>query len=544
MLTRARPANFFSEPGASVGGEQLILALDQGTTGSTAVLYALQPSGTRGSATPEAPIQPSVARTGEMRPIAAANHEFAQIYPASGLVEHNTDAIWQSVCAAVAAVLDKAKSAGVLDAASRIAAIGVTNQRETVVCLDRQSLKPLCHAIVWQDRRTADRCQELRRDKGLAARIRNVTGLVLDPYFSATKIEWLLRNNNDVAQSVARGRGVFATMDAFVCMRLTGGEAFVTEPTNASRTLLVRLEDGEYDEELLALFGIPRAALPRIQDSMGLFGRTKGVPGLPDGIPITAMLGDQQAALYGQGAHSPGEAKVTFGTGSFVLMNTGSSIVRTEEKTGLLTSIALRHQGKLTYCIEGACFIAGAAVQFLRDQLGFFSEASASESLALSEPADPEVEFVPSLAGLSAPFWNPRAKGVLFGLSRGTSRAHITRAVLESLALQHVSLLGEMQRSSGIPLRWLGVDGGAARNEYLLQFQADVLQRPLRRPADLEATAAGAARAAWMALGSEHGAPTGHVQVTEIRPTRDAAWAEVRFSRWLRAAAAVHAYYS
>jgi glycerol kinase len=510
--------------------KDLVLAIDQGTTGSTAVLFK--------NTSPQSSTGPRLV------PIASMNCEFAQIYPRSGWVEHDPEAIWTSVLRALDAVLNQAEQRGYDNAAQRIAALGLTNQRETVLALEQETLRPLSNAIVWQDRRTAERCTSIRQNPQLNSAIRNKTGLVVDPYFSATKMEWLLQNNALVNQAITAGRALFVTIDAFLLARLTGGESLATEPTNASRTMLVSLDQGAYDEFLLKTFGIPKAALAPIQDSIGTFGQTHGLARLPDGIPITAVLGDQQAALFGQNAHQPGEAKLTFGTGSFVLMNTGSHRVSSDVEAGLLTSIALQRHGQLTYCLEGACFIAGAAIQFLRDQLHFFSSSSESEPLALSEAADPEVEFVPSLAGLSAPFWNPKARGVLFGLSRGTSQAHITRAVLESLALQHVPLIDAMERSSGLALKWLGVDGGAARNTYLVQYQADVLQRPLRRPTHLEATAAGAALAAWFGLypDAELSRPAQDVEI--IQPTRDEAWAKQRFERWIKAAAAVQAYYS
>lgn len=503
----------------------LVLAIDQGTTGSTVALFCPDPA------------------TGELKSIAQATHEFRQIFPTPGWVEHNPEDIWQSVLQALGNVLERAAQGGHAHAAQSIAAIGITNQRETIVCFERKSGIPMANAIVWQDRRTAAECDAIKKNPSWAEKIHMRTGLVVDPYFSASKMKWLLQNNRDVASSTASGRAVFGTIDSYLCCRLTGGESFLTEPSNASRTMLVNLETADYDPELLSYFGIPKNALPAISDSIGMFGKTKNVPGLPDGIPITAMLGDQQAALFGQRAFASGEAKITFGTGCFILMHTGTDIVRPSIQSGLLTTIASRINGKTSYCLEGACFIAGAAVQFLRDQLEFFKSSSESEALALQEPADDGVQFVPSLAGLSAPFWNPYAKGVLFGLSRGTSKSQITRAVLESIALQNVPLLMEMQKTSHISLKWIGVDGGAAANSTLMQLQADLMQSELRKPANLEATATGAALASWSHLDPRFLAGSDCRSFETIKPKMPQTEAAAKYQSWLRAVHAVDAYY-
>ncbi len=504
----------------------LVLAIDQGTTGSTVALFSPDPA------------------TGEMKSIAQSTQEFRQIYPTPGWVEHNPEDIWKSVLTALSTTLDLAAERGYFDAAKSIAAIGITNQRETVVCFERKSGLPLGNAIVWQDRRTAAHCDSIKADKDWANQIRVRTGLVVDPYFSATKIKWLMQNNSEIKNAIQAERAVFGTIDSYLCCRLTAGESFVTEPTNASRTMLVNLETADYDPELLSYFGIPRAALPSIMDSIGNFGTTRNVPGLPDGIPISGILGDQQAALFGQRAFASGQAKITFGTGCFILMHTGTQIVRPSIQSGLLATIASRINGQTTYSLEGACFIAGAAIQFLRNQLAFFGTSAECERLAQQDPADEAVQFVPSLAGLSAPFWNPYAKGVLFGLSRGTSQSQITRAVLESIALQNVPLLLEMQKASNINLKWIGVDGGAAANGTLMQLQADLIQRELRKPANLEATANGAALAAWSHLEPKALLASDTREVETIKPKMTQDEAHRAYRKWLRAVQAVDAYYT
>ncbi len=504
----------------------LVLAIDQGTTGSTVALFLPDPA------------------TGEMKSIAHSTQEFRQIYPKPGWVEHNPEDIWKSVLTALSTTLALAAERGYVDAAKSIAAIGITNQRETIVCFERKSGLPLGNAIVWQDRRTAAHCDSIKADQGWADRIRVRTGLVIDPYFSATKIKWLLQNNSEIQSAIHAERAVIGTIDSYLCCRLTAGKSFVTEPTNASRTMLVNLETADYDSELLGYFGIPKSALPTIMDSIGSFGVTKDVPGIPDGIPITGILGDQQAALFGQRAFASGQAKITFGTGCFILMHTGTQKVIPTLQSGLLTTIASRINGTTSYSLEGSCFIAGAAIQFLRDQLSFFGSAADCEQLALRDPADEAVQFVPSLAGLSAPFWNPYAKGVLFGLSRGTSQSQITRAVLESIALQNVPLLLEMQNASNIKLEWIGVDGGAAANGTLMQLQADLIQSELRRPANLEATATGAALAAWSHLDPNVLHRSDTREIKHIKPKMTQTEAQRAYKKWLKAVQAVDAYYT
>lgn len=442
-----------------------ILAIDQGTTGTTAVLC------------------------GRQGVLATHNVEFPNYFPEPGLVEHDAEEIWASVTKAVGVVLQG------IDA-TQIAAIGITNQRETSLFWDAQTGKAVHRALVWQDRRTAARCEELRQE-GLEETVKARTGLVLDPYFSGTKAEWVLKNVPGVAEGAATGALRFGTIDAFLAFRLTG--AHVTDPSNASRTLLYDIHRQCWDEELCEKLSVPLACLPKVVDNSAVIGHTRGLGFLPDGIPVAGMAGDQQAALFGQACFNIGMAKCTYGTGAFVLMNTGEQAVRSHH--GLLTTIAWRLQGKTIYALEGSAFVAGAAVQWLRDGLGFFSSSAEVETLAASVQDSGGVTFVPALAGLGAPHWRPEARGLLCGMTRGTTRAHIARAVLDGMALQMVDILGAMAKDAKHPLAELRVDGGAARNNLLMQFQADVLGVPCLRPKNLESTAMGAIFLAGLGVG-------------------------------------------
>lgn len=444
----------------------LVLAIDQGTTGSTAVLVDV-----------------------ESRVLASKNVEFRNYFPSPGRVEHDAEEIWASIEAAVSSVLMGVDL-------TRIAGIGITNQRETSLFWDRKTGRAAHRALVWQDRRTADRCQALR-DGGWEDAVRARTGLVLDPYFSGTKAEWMIENVDGVRAGAASGALCFGTIDSYVVWRLCGEH--VTDPSNASRTLLFDIHRREWDDELCGLLHVPRSCLPRIVDNAGVIGVTRGVGFLPDGIPVAGLAGDQQSALFGQACFAPGMAKCTYGTGAFVLLNTGT--VATPSKHGLLTTIAWRLNGETTYALEGSAFIAGAAVQWLRDGLGFFSSSAEVEELAAGVPDAGGVMFVPALAGLGAPHWRPDARGLLCGLTRGTTRAHIARAVLEGVGLQIVDILSAMAGDAGQPLRELRVDGGAARNDLLMQFQSDVLGVDCVRPTHLETTALGAAYLAGIGVG-------------------------------------------
>ena len=444
----------------------VVLAIDQGTTGTTALLL-----------------------DAAVRVVAQFNVEFPNHYPSPGLVEHDTDEIWASVQAAVRGAL---RQAGPVT----LRAIGITNQRETCLFWDRATGQPIHRALVWQDRRTADTCRRLK-EEGREPWVRARTGLVLDPYFSATKAAWLLDHVPGARAAAEAGTLAFGTIDAWLAFRLCGAHA--TDASNASRTLLFNLHTGDWDPELCSLFGVPMASLPRICDNAEVLGSTVGLDFLPDGIPVAGMAGDQQSALFGQACFTPGMAKCTFGTGAFVLLNTGGAIVSSE--AGLLSTVAWRLRGQTTYALEGSAFIAGAAVQWLRDGLGLISTAAEVEALAASVPDSGGVIFVPALTGLGAPYWRPDARGAIFGLTRGTTKAHLARAALEGVAFQIADILAVMSAESGRPLARLQVDGGAARNDLLMQTQADLLGVTCVRPTVLETTALGAAFLAGLGVG-------------------------------------------
>ncbi|MEZ5570149.1 MAG: glycerol kinase GlpK [Halioglobus sp.] len=455
---------------------QFVLAIDQGTTGSTVALMDAD---------------------GVLR--ASANVEFPQHYPQPGWVEHRPDDIWSSVLKGLRAVLRKK-----LCRPSDIAAIGITNQRETAMLWDRKTGAALNNAIVWQCRRTTDFCESLRA-AGHEKAVRRKSGLVLDPYFSAGKYRWLLRNTPGVARALRSGRVAAGTVDSFLVWRLTEGDTHVTDVSNASRTSLMGLKTLQWDAGLLDLFEVPRDILPRIVPSSGVLGHTRGVPGLPDGIPIAGMAGDQQAALFGQACFALGHAKCTFGTGSFILMNTGAEVLLS--RAGLLTTVAwqLQGQAKPVYALEGGAFVCGAAVQWLRDGLRMIPKAAAVERLAQSVRDHAGVEFVPALTGLGAPHWAPEARGTLTGVTRGTERGHIARATLDAMALQNADILRAMESDLGKRMKPLRVDGGAAANDLLMQIQADVLGRRLIRPQVIETTVAGACYLAGLGVGLWNG---------------------------------------
>ena len=448
---------------------KLVLALDQGTTSSRAIVF-----------------------DGDGRPLAVAQREFAQIYPRPGWVEHDPEILWRSQAAVAVEVLAKA---GI--EARDLAAVGIANQRETTLLWDRQSGEAVAPAIVWQDRRTADRCDALRA-AGREAAIKARTGLVLDPYFSATKLAWMLDNWPQLRPRAEAGELAFGTVDSWLAWKLTGGAVHVTDASNASRTQLFDLRTGAWSDELLAEFGIPRALLPKVVDSSGVIGLVTAVPELA-GIPIAALVGDQQGALAGQACFAAGLAKNTYGTGCFLLMHTGGAPQITPG--GLLATVASRRGGGLTYALEGSVFVGGAAVQWLRDGLGLVKQAGEIEALAASVPDTDGVAFVPAFAGLGAPHWDPYARGALFGITRGTTAAHIARAALESIALQVADLVSALENDADIQVAELRVDGGASANNLLLQLQADLLGRPVIRPAVGETTALGAAYLAGLATG-------------------------------------------
>jgi glycerol kinase len=447
----------------------MLLALDQGTTSSRAILF-----------------------DAEARPIAVAQREFDQLFPQPGWVEHRPGDIWSSQSAVMAEVLARA---GVQP--REIAALGITNQRETTLLWDRKSGAPVCNAIVWQDRRTAPICERLRAD-GAGPLIQQRTGLVIDPYFSGTKLNWMLDNIEGARARAGRGELAFGTVDSWLVWNLTEGRLHVTDVTNASRTQLFDIHRGCWDDDLLALLDIPRSVLPEVLPSSHIYGEV-GPNTFGAGIRIAGIAGDQQAALFGQACFEPGMAKNTYGTGCFMLMATGAEARPSQNQ--LLTTIAWQTGPQLEYAIEGSVFIAGAAVQWLRDGLGIIRFSADIEPLASTVPDNGGVYFVPAFSGLGSPHWDPYARGAILGLTRGTTAAHLARATLESIAFQSADLLHAMETDSSLPLRELRVDGGAAVNNFLMQFQADLLQVPVVRPRCVETTALGAACLAALATG-------------------------------------------
>ena len=445
-----------------------VLAIDQGTTGSTALLV-----------------------DHDLNVIASENVEFPNIFPQPGWVEHDSAAIWSSVEQCVSRALNAAD----IDA-GQVQAIGITNQRETSLFWDAATGEPLQNALVWQDRRTAERCEELKQ-AGHEEMIREKTGLVIDPYFSATKAEWMLQENPGASEKAEKGELLFGTIDSWLTWRLCG--VHVTDTSNASRTMLFNIHSGDWDPELLALFSVPAACLPSVEDSSKVYGHTRGVGFLPDGIPVAGLIGDQQGALFGQACFEPGMAKCTYGTGGFVLLNTGNKPVNSQH--GMLTTVAWRIDGKLCYAVEGSAFVAGAAVQWLRDELQIIDSAPEIEALATSVPNSDGVVYVPALAGLGAPHWRPEARGMISGITRGTTRAHIARATLDGIALQIAEIVESMGRDFGTAVSELRVDGGAARNDFLVQLQADLLELLCVRPVVLETTAMGSVLLAGLAVG-------------------------------------------
>jgi glycerol kinase len=450
---------------------EFILALDQGTTSSRAMLFDR-----------------------ELRPCGTAQREFAQIYPQPGWVEHDPEVIWESQRATLREVLDRAGCAP-----GRIAALAVTNQRETVVVWDRRTGKAIHNAIVWQCRRTADACEALK-ERGLGERIREKTGLVLDAYFSATKLQWILAHVAGAREAARRGDMLCGTIDTWLIWKLTDGATHATDFTNASRTMLFNIHELKWDEELLDLFGIPAAMLPTVVPSSGCVAFCRLPEFAANPPPIAGIAGDQQAALFGQGCCEPGQAKNTYGTGCFLLMNVGAKPVLSRH--GLLTTLtAQTRPGAPSYALEGSVFIGGAVLQWLRDELRILAQAAESDSIAASIPDTGGVYLVPAFAGLGAPHWDMYARGTLVGMTRGTGRAQIIRAALESIAYQCADVVSAMQADNGRPLALLRADGGAAANNFLMQFQADLLGCRIERPACMETTSQGAAALAALALG-------------------------------------------
>ena len=446
-----------------------VLAIDQGTTSTRSIVF-----------------------DADTRAVATAQTEFVQHYPRPGWVEHDPEDIWRDT---LATARDAIAQSGL--GAGDIAAIGITNQRETVVVWERESGKPIHNAIVWQDRRTADWCAHLKAD-GVEPDVRARTGLLVDPYFSATKLSWILDNVDGARSRAERGELAFGTIDSFLLWRLTGGAVHATDVTNAGRTLLYDIREQRWDDEMCRLFRVPQAMLPHVHDNAHLFGTT--APGLFDAaIPVAGMAGDQQAALFGQACFSPGMVKSTYGTGCFMLLNTGAEAI--ESNNRLLTTPAYRLNGKMTYALEGSIFVAGAAVKWLRDGIGVITHARETNDMATQVPDSHGVYMVPAFVGLGAPHWDPDARGAIFGLTLGATQAHLARAALEAVAYQTMDLADAMVADGGSSPAALRVDGGMAANDWLCQFLADMLDVPVERPVHLETTALGAAFLAGLATG-------------------------------------------
>jgi glycerol kinase len=448
----------------------VVLALDQGTTSSRAVVFD---------------------QAGAI--VGSAQREFTQHYPRPGWVEHDPNEIWSTQSGVVSEALAAADRSS-----NDVAAIGITNQRETTIVWDRATLAPIAPAIVWQDRRTADAVDALKGREGVEELVRSRSGLVLDAYFSASKLAWLLQHVDGARARAERGELAFGTVDAWLVARLTRGEVHVTDVTNACRTMLFDIHRLDWDDDLLELWQVPRALLPEVRGSSEVYGHVAS--GLPlAGTPIAGIAGDQQAATFGQACFRSGQAKSTYGTGAFLVMNTGEAPVASANR--LLTTVAWQRPGELRYALEGSIFIAGAVVQWLRDGLGLIRRSEDVEALATSVADTGGVYLVPAFAGLGAPHWDPYARGTIVGMTRGTTGAHVARAALEGIAYQVVDVLRAMERDAGVPLAEVRVDGGAARNDHLMQFQADVLGVSVVRPAVTETTALGAAYLAGLAVG-------------------------------------------
>ncbi|WHY72206.1 glycerol kinase GlpK [Fictibacillus enclensis] len=450
--------------------KKYILSLDQGTTSSRAILFN---------------------KDGEC--VNVAQKEFTQHFPKPGWVEHNAQEIWGSILAVVAQVLE-----GTNTSPKEIAAIGITNQRETAVVWDKNTGKPVYNAIVWQSRQTADICEELK-EQGYNDLFRDKTGLLIDAYFSGTKVKWILDNVEGAREKAENGDLLFGTIDTWLLWKMTGGKAHVTDYSNASRTLMYNIYDLKWDEELLDILGVPASMLPEVKSSSEVYGHTIDYHFFGESIPIAGIAGDQQAALFGQACFETGMAKNTYGTGCFMLMNTGEKAVRSEH--GLLTTLAWGIDGKVEYALEGSIFVAGSAVQWLRDGLQLIRTSPESEDLATRVTSSDGVYVVPAFVGLGTPYWDSKTRGAVFGLTRGTQKEHFVRATLESLAYQTRDVLTAMEADSNIELKKLRVDGGAVMNNFLMQFQSDILGVPVERPEINETTALGAAYLAGLATG-------------------------------------------
>ncbi|MEN0642738.1 glycerol kinase GlpK [Alkalicoccobacillus gibsonii] len=450
--------------------KKYILSLDQGTTSTRAILFN---------------------KKGEI--VHSAQREFTQHFPKPGWVEHDANEIWGSVLAVIAGVLSESGAT-----AKEIASIGITNQRETTVVWDKETSKPIYHALVWQSRQTAGICQELR-EAGHNDLFREKTGLLIDAYFSGTKVKWILDNVDGARERAEKGELLFGTIDTWLIWKLTGGKAHVTDYTNASRTLMYNIYDLKWDDELLKILDVPHSMLPEVRSSSEVYGETVGYHFFGENVPIAGVAGDQHAALFGQACFEPGMVKNTYGTGCFMLMQTGEKAVKSDN--GLLTTIAWGIDGKVEYALEGSIFVAGSAIQWLRDGLRMFNDAKLSEKYAERVSSTDGVYMVPAFVGLGAPYWDSEARGAIFGLTRGTTKEHFVRATLESLAYQTRDVMRAMVADSGIEVKKLRADGGAVKNDFLMQFQSDILNQPVERPVINETTALGAAYLAGLATG-------------------------------------------
>jgi glycerol kinase len=484
---------------------QYVLALDQGTTSSRALLFD---------------------RDGEVR--AVAQREFDQIFPQPGWVEHNPEQIASSQIAVALEALAQANAQP-----KDIAAIGIANQRETTILWDRETGAPICNALVWQDRRTADVCESLKA-AGHEPLIQQRTGLLIDSYFSASKISWILDHVSGAREYADAGKLAFGTVDTWLIWKLTGGRVHITDASNASRTMLFNIHTGKWDEELLRLFRIPASLMPSVRHSSEIYGEVSAVPGL-NGIPIAGIAGDQQAALFGQRCVRPGLTKNTYGTGCFMLQNTGTRAVPSTNR--LVTTVAWKIKDSTEYALEGSVFVGGAVVQWLRDGLGVIRSSSEVEPLAKSVTDNGGVYFVPAFVGLGAPHWDSYARGSIFGLTRGSTAGHIARAALESIAYQVADLLDAMQRDAGHPVEELRVDGGASANDSLMQFQCDLLRVPVVRPAATETTALGAAYLAGLGVGFWKSIQETSAKARRFEPAMPASQATALRQRWNEAVA-------
>ena len=491
--------------------EKYIMAIDQGTTSSRAILF-----------------------DHDSRIVSTAQQEFTQYFPQPGWVEHNANEIWLSVLAVMATCIQKAQ----IDP-SQVAGIGITNQRETTVVWNKDTGLPVYNAIVWQSRQTVDICDALKED-GLENLFQSKTGLRIDPYFSATKIRWILDHVEGAQQLAEQGKLLAGTIDTWLIWCLSGMKAHVTDYTNASRTLLYNIFEKKWDEELCEILNIPMSMLPEVKDSSCVYANTAAYHFFGHEVPIAGVAGDQQAALFGQGCFEKGMAKNTYGTGCFLLMNTGEEAIRSSN--GLVTTIASGINGKITYALEGSVFVAGSAIQWLRDEMKFFPKAAMSEDFAAHSNPGSGVYVVPAFTGLGAPYWDDRCRGAIFGITRGTTQADITRATLDSLAYQTRDVLDAMEQDSGIEISTLKVDGGACANNLLMQFQSDLLQCDITRPTVVETTALGAAYLAGLAVGfwkdTKEIENALNVDKT-FRPQMSQAEANQLYSRWTKAVEAV-----